>query len=244
MERIWSRCRLAPVAAPSGNRRAALPCAFRLGCFALAAAILTAAPRVAAQVDQPADSPPPPPITSDEFHYGVALVFEPVLDPGGVCPGGAAAPCILGSGGGVAVRFGYRTRGPFWFGGAYEFSRRDAANLLRLPVLQHLRAEARYYLDRGMRLTPYVSAALGAALYGSEWGADTAGIGAGAGAGVEFEVSRTAVVGAALLYRPLLLRRWVDTSGQARADDYLGFGLAHLAAIELTLTLRDPLPRW
>ena len=53
-----------------------------------------------------------------------------------------------------------------------------------------------------------------------------------------------AAVGAGLAYRPLLLRGWTDTAGQRRADRYLGFGLAHVIALELSLEVRDPLARW
>ena len=108
------------------------------------------------------------------MQYGVALTGEAVATAGDVCPDtSASTPCILGSGGGVAIRLGYRTRGAWYVGAAYEFSRQDPANLMRLAILQQLRAETRYYADQGMRLTPYLAAGLGAAVYGNEWGADT-----------------------------------------------------------------------
>jgi hypothetical protein len=193
---------------------------------------------------EPGEAPEPPPISVDEFHYGVAVAFETVASAGDVCPAGAFAPCILGSGGGLAIRFGYRSQSPWYVGGAYEFSRQDASNLLRLPILQQLRAEIRYYLDYGKRVTPFAQAAVGATAYGSEWAVDTGGMVGGLGAGFEVEVSRTAVVGATLIYRPFVLRHWTDTAGQRRADRFLGFGLAHVVGLELTLALRDPLPRW
>lgn len=208
------------------------------------ALIATAARASAQNAEQSGDAPEPPPISVDEFHYGVAVALETLASPGDVCPTGAFAPCILGSGGGVAVRFGYRAESPWYIGGAYEFSRQNASNLLRLPILQQLRAELRHYFDRGKRVTPYAEAALGVMAYGSEWAIDTGGLVGGIGGGFEFEVSDTAVVGAALLYRPFLFRHWTDTAGQRRADRYLGFGLAHMVGLELTLALRDPLPRW
>jgi len=211
---------------------------------ALCASVLLALAVPARARAQYAEAGAPPPITVDEFHYGVAVAFETIASAGDVCPAGAAAPCILGSGGGLAIRFGYRSQSPWYIGGAYEFSRQDASNLLRLPILQQLRTEVRYYLNYGKRVTPYAQALVGAAAYGSEWGVDTGGLVGGLGAGFEFEVSRTAVVGATLTYRPLLLRHWTDTAGQRRADRFLGFGLAHVVGLELTLALRDPLPRW
>jgi hypothetical protein len=113
-----------------------------------------------------------------------------------------------------------------------------------LAILQQLRAEARYYPLIGRRLTPYAEGALGGVLYGNEWGADTGGLGISLGGGLEYEVGGPAVVGAAILYRTLVLRGWTDSAGEVRAERFLGFGLGHLIALEITWEIRDPLPRW
>lgn len=193
----------------------------------------------------PAEAPlGPSPASFDHFQYGGALTAETVPSAGDVCPREAVQPCILQGGGGLAIRAGYRSRLPWYIGGAYEFSRHDSSNLLVLPILQQIRAEGRYYWDRGQRLLPYATAALGLALYGDEWGAETAGAVGGLGLGFEFQVTPELVVGGGLAYRPLLLRAWTDSAGQRRADSIAGFGLAHLASLELGIELRDPLPRW
>jgi hypothetical protein len=186
----------------------------------------------------------PPPSTNDFLQYGVGLVVETMASAGDVCPRHAQTPCILGSGLGLAIRVGYRSQGPWYAGGSYEVSRHDPNNLLRLAILQQLRGEVRYYLDRGTRLTPALVGGLGAALYGNEFGAETGGLTLFLGALAEFQLSRTTVVGIGAGYRPLLLRGWTDSAGQRRADRYLGFGLAHAVALEFTLELRDPLRRW
>jgi hypothetical protein len=178
------------------------------------------------------------------FQYGVGLAAEMVADPGALCPPSAQAPCILGSGAGLGIRLGYRNRGRWYYGGAYEFSRQDSSNLLRLPILQQLRAETRYYLDRGDRLTPYAAFGVGGVVYGNEWGVEAGGFSAFLGAGVEFEVRRTTLIGAALGYRPLFFRHWTDSAHERRANGALGFGLAHMVVLEVLLELRDPLPRW
>jgi hypothetical protein len=207
------------------------------------AAVTSALPARATESGAPEAGPPPS--STHYLQYGVALVGEMVVTGADVCPGSAAeAPCILGSGGGLAVRAGYRARGPWYVGGAYEFSRQDPANLIRLAILQQVRAETRYYADRGSRLTPYLSGGLGAALYGNEWGADTGGVTAFLGGGIEYQLSRTVVVGSGLAYRPILFRGWTDSAGQRRADRYLGFGLAHLLGLEVVLEIRQPLARW
>src|SRR5688572_10634958 len=206
--------------------------------LASAAAALTAVAPVRAQDDSTA----PPPINVHYLQYGVAFVAEAVASAGDVCPppSEAKAPCILGSGVGLAVRVGYRSRGPWYVGGAYEFSRQDSSNLLRIAILQQLRAESRFYFDKATRLTPYLATGLGAALYGDEWGTDTGGVTTYLGGGLEFQITQSAVIGAALVYRPLLLRGWFVDAGQRRADQFLSFGLAHLATSELLMELRDP----
>ena len=189
--------------------------------------------------------PEPPPNSLEYFQYGVAIAAETVGSAADVCPSGAGrVPCILGSGGGLAIRVAYRSRGPWLVGGAYEFSRHDSSNLLKLAILQQLRAEGRYYADRSTRLTPYVGAGAGLALYGPEWGAVTGGAVATLGGGLEFQITQSTVVGCAPMYRAFLLRGFQDSAGQRRADRYLGFGLAHFVALELIFEVREPLPRW
>jgi hypothetical protein len=180
----------------------------------------------------------------DYFQYGVALSAETKAHGGDVCPPGSLTPCILGSGGGLAVRVALRSRGPWLAGGAYEFSRHESSNLLRLAILQQLRGEVRYYLDRGTRLTPYAGAGVGLAAFGPEWGMDTGGLVTTLGGGVEFQITQSTVVGCAAMYRAFLLRGFTDSTGQHRSDRYFGFGLAHFVGLELVFEVRDPLPRW
>lgn len=176
--------------------------------------------------------------------YGVAVAAENLLSGGGVCPATATTPCILGPGLGVTFRMGYRSRGPWYWGGAYEATRHDSSNILRLAMLQQVRGEARYLFDQGTRLTPYASGGVGAALYGNEWGIDTAGPSAQLGGGLEFQASATAVVGIALSWRAIVLRAWTDGTGQARARDLFGMGVSQWLSLDLVLEIRNPLPRW
>jgi hypothetical protein len=189
--------------------------------------------------------PTPPPISSHYLQYGVALTGETVASAGQVCPRTTSnLPCILGNGGGLAVRLGYRSRGPWYLGGAYEFSRQDSANLLRLAILQQVRAELRVHLTRVTRLSPYVGAALGGVIYGNEWGLDTWGGASAIGLGLEFQVTPSILLNIASNYRQLFLRRWRDGAGQDRATGPLDFGLAHIFALEFGFEIREPLSRW
>lgn len=185
-----------------------------------------------------------PSISAHYLQYGVGIAAESRVHPGDVCPSTAEAPCILGSGGGLAIRVGYRARSPWYVGGAYEFSRQTSANLLRLAILQQIRAESRYYLEPHQKLSPYLFGGGGMVLYGNEFRTETGGITSFLGVGLEFQLSRTTVVGGSFVYRPLLLRGWTDTAGARRADRFLGFGLAHFTALELTVEIRSPLSRW
>ena len=196
------------------------------------------------QLDPSLLAPTPPPISAHYLQYGVALTGEVVAAAGQVCPRGDVPGCILGDGGGLLVRVGYRSRGPWYFAGAYEFSGQNSANLLRLAILQQLRAELRLHLTRATRLSPYLGASLGGAIYGNAWGLDTWGGVAGVGAGLTFQVTPSIVLNGALHYRQLFLHRWTDGAGQDRAAGPLDFGLAHIVALEFGFEIREPLSRW
>jgi opacity protein-like surface antigen len=186
----------------------------------------------------------PPPTRVEYLQYGVSLHTLTLLDGGAVCPAGARTPCILGSGGGLGLRAGYRSRGPFYLGATFQLSRLNSSNLLRLGILQRLLAEGRYYFDRGNRLTPYLLAGLGGAIYGNEWGASSGGAALSLGVGLEYQISERTVVTLLPTYQPVLFRRFHDSTGQARADGLLGFGLAHWLAVQVIIEARDPLSRW
>jgi hypothetical protein len=189
-----------------------------------------------------AESGPAP--DRESLQYGLALAAEIVASPGDVCPEDSENPCILGSGGGVGLRAGYRAPYAWYIGGAYEFSRHDSSNLLRLAILQQFRGEGRYYFDQGDRATGFVTAAAGFLLYGNEWTASTAGPLAALGAGIELELSPSTVLGGIVTYRLLMPKSWVDGTGVERSNAFLGFGFAHLVGLELTLEVRDPIPRF
>jgi hypothetical protein len=203
-----------------------------------------ASPIAAERVDAPTDRAPrlldlqnaPPPPTNVVFlQYGVALTAEVVTAAGPICDN-VGLPCILGPGGGVAVRVGWRGAGPFYFGGAYELSKQDPNKLLRLAILQQARAEGRYYFVSGRLTEPYLAGGLGVAGYGNEWGVDTWGPGGFGGFGIETQVTRRTVIGVALAYRALYFQDFVDTTGAARSA-----GLSQLFGVDLVLEQRDPI---
>ncbi len=184
----------------------------------------------------------PPPLHVEYAQYGVAFAVESVISPGPTCPIATETvkpkPCILGSGGGLALRAGYRAPSPFYIGGAYQFTKMDSSNLYRLGIFQQLRAEVRYLPDIGYRVSPYVQLGAGAVAYGNEWGAETGGGQIFLGLGVEAEVSRLAVLGAGFVYRPTLIAAWTDTARQERP-----LGVAQFVGLDFILEVRTVLGR-
>jgi hypothetical protein len=180
----------------------------------------------------------PSPLAVDYAQYGVALSGEFLLDAGPLCPDQATTPCIMESGAGPVLRGGYRPAGPWYIGGAYQFAKLESNNLLRLGILQSLYAEGRYYFDVGVLITPYVTWALGGAIYGNEFSAQTGGVLTFVGGGFEFELSRFAVIGVTAAYEPVLFASFEDTTGQARDT-----GFAQFAKISFVVELRSEIGR-
>ena len=180
----------------------------------------------------------PSPLQVDYAQYGLGLGGDINLTSGRICPPGAFTPCILGSGGGLGIRGGYRPSGPWYFGAAYQFSKLDSNNLFRVAIFQQLRGEMRYFVDFGSRVTPYVEWGVGGVMYGNEWGADTGGAMAMAGGGIEFEITRFALVGLDISYDPVLLAGYTDTTGQKRET-----GISQFLRLELRVELRTELGR-
>lgn len=177
----------------------------------------------------------PPPTNVVYLQYGVALGAEVVSSAGAICHDGSI-PCILGTGGGITVRAGFRSNGPFYFGGAYAFSKQDPNKLFRLAILQQARAEARYYFQTARDVEPYAQLGAGVAGYGNEWSVDTYGPAGSFGGGLEVQVTRRTVVGVAACYRLLLLKSFTDSSGAARDG-----GIAQFVGLDLVLEQRDPI---
>lgn len=176
------------------------------------------------------------PLELQYVQYGVSIGAMGIIDAGVPCSQSPGEPCILGSGGGLAVRGGARTSPRWYWGGAYEFARTDSSNLYRLGIFQSLLAEVRYHPLTGYRTSPFLVARLGGCGYGSEWAVETGGGVAGIGAGFEFEVSRDALIGLSLTYRPALLAGWRDTAGIARET-----GLVQFWGLEFHFELRSDL---
>jgi hypothetical protein len=177
----------------------------------------------------------PPPPAHAFIQYGVAFTVEGVASPGPICSD-QNVPCILGSGGGISVRVGWRPTEDLYIGGAYELSKQDPNKLYRLGILQQARAEARRYFPVGLTTTPFVLLTVGLAGYGDTWGIDTWGPSAAVGGGLEVELSGGIVLGASLVYRPIYLKSFTDSSTLPHQA-----GIAHMVGLELALEAQDTL---
>lgn len=189
----------------------------------------------------PRSAPKPPPLHIDYVSYGLAVTVDLMADAGGTCRqsgGSEPVPCILGSGGGLVLRGGYRSPGPWYVGGAYQFSKTDSSNLYRLAILQQLRAEMRYVFDLGYQSSPYVIWGLGGVVYGNEWGVETGGGTAFAGVGVEMQLARLVSLGIAIHYQPMILAGFRDTANYERSP-----GLAQYFRIEFQVEVKSELTR-
>lgn len=193
-------------------------------------AALAEPPRESDSRGIPANAVPPP--SQDKYlQYGVGLAAEDVVAPGPAC--NAAVNCILGSGGGLTVRVGWRPTNVFYVGGVYEMSKQDPNQLYRLGILQQARAEGRRFFPTGKDVSPFVTLGAGVAGYGDTWGIDTWGAAATFGGGLEVELGGP-VLEVTLAYRPMYLRAWVDSSNTAHDA-----GIAHFLGLEVSIEAKD-----
>jgi hypothetical protein len=179
--------------------------------------------------------PKPPPARRAFIQYGIAFTVEDVLFAGPICSD-PNNPCILGSGGGILGRVGWRPTERLYVGGEYELSKQEPNKLYLLGILQQVRATVRSYFPTGVRTTPFVTAGAGVAGYGEQWAVDTWGPSAALGGGIEVEVSGANVLDLALLYRPIYLRSFVDSSTTPHSA-----GIAQFLGVELSIEAQDPL---
>jgi hypothetical protein len=195
-------------------------------------------PATASQAELPVV---PPQWVRAYVQYGVGLAAEGVASAGPMCRrealiaslGGQSNNCILGSGGGVAVRVGWRPSEVFYLGGAYEMTKQDPDQLYRLGILQQARAEARRYFPTGREGAPFLLLGGGVHGYGNEWGIDTWGPDLTAGGGLEVELGGP-VLELTLAYRAMFFRSWLDTS-ELEHDA----GFAHFLSFEVSLEAKD-----
>lgn len=156
-----------------------------------------------------------------------------MLGAGPIC---SNDPCILGSGGGIAGRVGFRPTERLYIGGSYELSKQEPNKLYLLGILQQVRAELRWYVPTGLRTTPFLLGAAGLAGYGDEWAVDTWGPSFGLGGGLEIQLSGGSLLALSMLYRPIYFSSFVDSSLETH-----GAGIAQFLGVDLAVEAQDAL---
>lgn len=170
--------------------------------------------------------------TPTMIQYGVGFDGEFVLAPGEICAQ-TKAPCILGSGAGIAANLGVLYGRTSYLGLAYALTKQDPSRLYRLATLQQARLEFRKFLETERDLRFFGSLGIGAAGYGEEWSIDTYGPLASVAIGAEFELSEKVVAVGSIGYRAIRFSSFQDTAGTQRAG-----GLTHIFALEIALAAR------
>jgi len=184
-----------------------------------------------------------PPTERAYLQFGAALAAEVVANAGPACAGGGDPnhpnPCILGSGGGMVARAGWRPNETWYWGGAYEVSKQEAHQLYRVALLQQARAEVRRYFPTGHTASPFLLVGAGVCGYGSAlWPLgriDTWGPSGTFGGGVEVQLGGPVLV-VSLAYRPTYLDSWVDSSALFHAS-----GVAHFVGLEAAVEAQNGL---
>jgi hypothetical protein len=173
--------------------------------------------------------------TPNMVQYGVRFDGEFVLSPGDVCAS-KTAPCILGSGGGIALNLGFLYGRTTYLGLSYSLTKQDPNRLYRLATLQQGRVEFRRYVETGKDLRFFGVAGGGIAGYGDEWTVDTFGPLLAFGFGTEVELSTQTVFVASVGYRGVRFSSFRDSAGTDRP-----WGVAHFLSLELGLEARSNL---
>lgn len=178
----------------------------------------------------------PPPSERAYIQYGAALSAEIVAFPGPACAD-ASNPCILGSGGGIVARAGWRPTEALYIGGAYEMSKQEPHQLYRLAILQQVRGELRRYFPTGREASPFLLAGAGIGAYGNYWWpVDTWGPSASLGGGIEVQLGGAGVFIVSFAYRPMYLDSWRDSSRL-----WHDAGIAHFIGLEAAIEAQDSL---
>jgi len=212
------------------------------GAVAEGAPVAAASPPVAAtpptKTSDPREGLDPFPSTGRYLAYGFGFHSVALLSAGGVCPGGAKEPCVIGGGGGLSLGGAYRTPDDT-IGVVYEATFHESSSIYQRGVLQQLRGEWRRrprWFSFSDGVNGFYGFGAGAAIYGDNWRAATIAGLAQTMAGVEVDLGVKLALVVSLSYRAFLFRSFTDASGEQRPT-----GVAQFLGLELGLELHEPL---
>jgi len=192
----------------------------------------------AQKTSDPREGLDPFPSTGRYLAYGFSFHSVALLSAGGVCPGGAKEPCVIGGGGGLSLGGAYRTPDDT-VGAVYEATFHESSSIYQRGVLQQLRGEWRRrprWFSFSDGVNGFYGFGAGAAIYGDNWRAATIAGLAQTMAGVEVDLGVKLALVVSLSYRAFLFRSFTDASGEQRPT-----GVAQFLGLELGLELHEPL---
>ncbi|MBL8717134.1 MAG: hypothetical protein JNL79_14205 [Myxococcales bacterium] len=190
------------------------------------------------KASDPREGLDPFPSTGRYLAYGFSFHSVALLSAGGVCPGGAKEPCVIGGGGGLSLGGAYRTPDDT-IGAVYEATFHESSSIYQRGVLQQLRGEWRRrprWFSFSDGVNGFYGFGAGAAIYGDNWRAATIAGLAQTMAGVEVDLGVKLALVVSLSYRAFLFRSFTDASGEQRPT-----GVAQFLGLELGLELHEPL---
>lgn len=190
------------------------------------------------KTSDPREGLDPFPSTGRYLAYGFSFHSVALLSAGGVCPGGAKEPCVIGGGGGLSLGGAYRTPDDT-IGAVYEATFHESSSIYQRGVLQQLRGEWRRrprWFSFSDGVNGFYGFGAGAAIYGDNWRAATIAGLAQTMAGVEVDLGVKLALVVSLSYRAFLFRSFTDASGEQRPT-----GVAQFLGLELGLELHEPL---
>lgn len=186
-----------------------------------------------AEPAEPFELPRPPEeldaVLAVEVHVSAV---QPVLrDP--LCPPGA--DCVFGAGGGVGGSLERRWPTGMSLGLAYDAWFLDSNNIYELALMQMLSARVRYYMLQDTALHPHLGVGAGALIFGDTLQIATVGFAVEVSVGVEWEVTESIAVSAALPWRLFTTSSFQTTRDRAERAEEAGINLA--VSLQLGLTI-------
>jgi len=219
-----------PIASPSAQMAAR--------CWVLAALVgVVSAPlltsEAAAQAPARFELPPAP----DELPaISVTTVFFSSVFPltnQHACPSGAS--CVLGGGGGIGGSVERRWASGFNVGLEYEAWFLNSGGIYEIGLMQAVTAYARHLLIPENVLHPILGVGIGGVLFGDTGAVATAGLAVNLSSGIEWEITDTVSVVAALVARILWLNAFATPTDMVERAE--GFGLDATLGLRLGIAI-------
>lgn len=150
--------------------------------------------------------------------YGISVGARIVAASGSLCPDREGVTCVLGTGGGFALRASRRWPTGLGIEGGYEVFAHNTGDLYDPGLVQALFASARAEVATAGRVRPFGRAGIVLAALGDSFAPDTAGAGLDVAGGLEVELSQVLAISVAGTTRALWFLPFETQDGVGRSD--------------------------